>query len=261
MKLRLSSGNEYILDLGNSGHICIGDQLEVMIDNQHCVSDVKDITNKGTLYITVPASQSKPVPLRIGEEINVNYFSMRGLLTFVANVVSFRRADTLRLIEIIFTGEMIKHQNREFVRYQTQLDILIRELALPEQVNALSPEEVLRSLNKKSDGIAKRNPDGNECIGITLDLSAGGIQFLSPLAFKKDTLVECSVWLKTGEIFKVDALSTFCVDLSEEEIFQYGTYFFKVRANFIGLRENARRVLTKYIMEQEINDRYTQPNE
>lgn len=123
-------------------------------------SRVEDI-QKDIIILAAPIKKSFVVPLTINTEIQVNYFYQNAVYSFDTYILS-RESSPLPLLEVIKPSEVKRIQRRNFVRFDVKLPLKVGLLA--------------ENLN---------NPLAEICAK-TIDISGGGLSFISKDKFEKD---------------------------------------------------------------------------
>jgi c-di-GMP-binding flagellar brake protein YcgR len=127
------------------------------------VSQVLDDSDNGEILAAMPFQEGKVVPLSVGQKFHATFYSQSGLLR----------------CEVEVTGRYKKVQRREFFRLACNLPIEYRivsdvEMKLIEEGTSYDEESMKPEWKK----------------GVILDLSGGGIRFVSSYREEKDSFLQ-----------------------------------------------------------------------
>ena len=225
----------------------LGERLDVLIGEKKCISDVQEITAKGTLYVTMPTHHTLTIPVHPGELVQMIYYRAQGMYSFVGGVLRSFKEGNLQLLEVQFKSPISKYQRRDFVRFEADLTVRTAKLAEASALANKSVEEILRTAYDKAEALGASVALGDPVEGQTLDISGGGLRFVSPNSFEHNTLLHCTLWLKDQPL-KADA-----VVVRSDEDSESGSFVICVQ--FVGIEETDRRKIIKYIFSQQLKDR------
>lgn len=219
-------------------------------------SKVVDIIDEVTFKLTMPMNKTVTIPLEIGEETYMYFYTAYGILA-ARTVVSERFFEgSLALIVVKLVTELEKSQRRQFYRLQCSIKAGFHILT-EEEKNGLGEfigdsKAVREERSNYIDSIATSTNLWNECI--VIDLSGGGVKFLYERDIPKQELVILGVELKLGEDVKefyllVKVVSSFR-KLSDSALTKY-----EIRTKFVGLREIIRDTIVRFVFEEERRNR------
>lgn len=203
-------------------------------------SKIYDIIDDDKLKIAMPTEGTRLIPLEQNEKYEICMFTSQGLYRCKAVLTERYKEDNLYVAVMeLYTG-IQKYQRRQYYRLRCNLDLQYRVLTEEERkllLDAKTPEEFEHSLMNKG-----------QIRGITLDISGGGIRFVShspdmegeyllvefdlPIADKKKHFSIVSVQIETKKSQK------------KEDMYEH-------RIQFESISQREREDLIKYIFEEE----------
>lgn len=183
--------------------ISIGDKLELeKIETRLSVdpdkkpekynSQILDEAPNGRIYAAMPMRGGTVVPLSVGQRFKGTFYTNTGLQNCEVVVTGRYKKDGFFLVELEQTSALQKVQRREFYRYECRKPIKYRvidgeELEMIRSGNAFFPEEA---------GIVWKE-------AIMLDLSGGGIRFVSAHKEEKGSFVEVQFDIEHNEEIEI----------------------------------------------------------
>lgn len=135
-------------------------------------SRVLDESENDKILVAMPIQEGKVIPLSVGQEFFATFYSKSGLLRCQVVITRRFKKGELFLMEIEQKTNLQKVQRREYFRFDCRLPIKYRIL-----------EENERKLVERSESYEFDEADVEWKDGIMLDLSGGGIRYVS--AFKE----------------------------------------------------------------------------
>lgn len=168
--------------------IQVGDKLELKkiekrlyadTEDKIYVSQVLDESENGKILVSMPIQSGHVIPLGMDQEFIATFYTKTGLLSSKVVVTGRYKKGSLFLLEIKLLNALEKIQRREFYRLDCRIDLQYRlvdavEQQYIEEGKAYNPDELEIEWKK----------------GIMLDLSGGGIRFVSPSKEEKGALME-----------------------------------------------------------------------
>ena len=217
-------------------------------------SKVIDVIDEVTLKLMMPMNKTITVPLELGEESIMYFYTAKGILTG-RTVVSERFFEgSLAVMVVKLVTELEKSQRRQFYRLQCSLDAKFHIMTAEEKkgLNDFIGESRLVRENKSRyiDLVAGNTNDWDECV--VIDLSGGGVKYLSDKEIKKKENVILSVTLKSGEQTKEYFLLMNIIDSFRKSV---DSTKLEIRTKFLGLRESARDAIVRFVFEEERRNR------
>lgn len=208
------------------------------------VSQVLDEGTGDSLYVAMPIHEGKIIPLSVGQELNATFFSKSGLLQSKAVVIGRFKKGSLFLMEIQLLTDLKKIQRREFFRFPCRI---------PLEYRVVSDEEKRQiELNNEYE-LDEANLEWKN--GIMLDLSGGGIRFVSTFSEQKGKILEVRFEITIGE--EKDIMYSFAKLLRTERNPNKNTLFDN-RVEFWNLRRDEREKIIRFIFDEQRRNRSKQ---
>lgn len=197
-------------------------------------SKIYDVTDEERIEILMPIEQSKLILLPVGGEYKVVFFTKQGLYQCCTRVVERYKNNKLYLLSLEITSSMKKYQRREYYRFNCVIPLKNRPLTEEERANMKADTKVA----------------GSE--GSIVDISGGGLRFISEENYEKEDLVFCQFFLKIkGSNKRYDTigkvLGTSAIENQPEKR--------EVRACFEHMSDRSREEIIQFIFEEERRQR------
>ena len=195
--------------------IAIGDKLELQkietrlsinpdIASRTYVSRVLDESENGEYLVSMPLKEGKVVPFSVGQELYATFYSNAGLYRCQMQVTNRYKQGQFFTMELTQKTVLNRVQRREYFRFHYNRPMKYRILS-EEERNQIEQDAVYdwdeASLEWKS--------------GVMIDLSGGGIQFVSDTKEKQETHLQ--VCFEIGENGKTKHIYAFAILLRSEK--------------------------------------------
>lgn len=170
--------------------IAIGDKLELQkietrlsvnpeVASQTYTSQVLDESESGEYLVSMPVKEGKVIPLSVGQELYATFYSKSGLYRCQVEVTNRYKQGQFFIMEITQKTTLNKIQRREYYRFHYNRPIKYRILNDAEQKLI------------EQDAVYDENVNSKEWkAGVMIDLSGGGIQFVSDTKEKQDSYLQ-----------------------------------------------------------------------
>jgi len=221
--------------------IKVNQQIEISIYNEEgniYKSLVQGVGDR-TFSIQTPTKMGRTLFLRRGDNVKVSYFDQEGRYFFDSVIVGRSREDNVPLYRLQIPDQMQRVQKRNFVRVD-----IITEIKYQKLVAEKNGGDIIE------DGPVRR--------ASTLDLSGGGIKFISKEKLQKHSLVSIEIkvsdWSKKEKCIKALAK---VLRVAQSEI-QRGEWI--VGASFEQINERDRDMLISYIFRKDLKRRQLVPD-
>lgn len=183
--------------------ITIGDKLDLeQIENRLSVnpnkvlkvyaSQVLDESENGDLLVSMPVQEGKLIPLNVGQEFFATFYTKSGLLRCQVVVTGRYKKGSLFLLEIEQLTALQKVQRREYFRLNCHMPVRYRIISDYEQ------KLINEGMAYNADELELEWKDGT-----MLDLSGGGIRFVSDSRLTKNAFVQVRFDISIGEEVEV----------------------------------------------------------
>lgn len=231
-----------------SNFLTEGDKVEIQPLEQkikgekskYYISSLQEVLSNDTVEILMPMEQNKPVLLSLGAKYELVFYNKTGLYQCVAKVIDRYRDNKLVLIRLEFETNLRKYQRREYYRYSCAFEMQVRNL----------DEEEEKSVTNN------QRPEFKEDLltipAVIVDISGGGLRFMSSETFAVGSLIYCTFKLKISERIKElevvgEILSSGRLD-NRPELCEH-------RVQFRNIEARAREDIIKFIFEEERKSR------
>lgn len=199
---------------------------------------IYEVNQENIVTMYMPMEQGKIRLLELNSIYKFIFYTSRGLFACKGKVIQRSKKDGHFLICVAIVGEMVKHQRREFYRMDCLLDIncvTINAEEAEEIVGKVDPDIVFVSNKEKSFK------------AIALDISGGGIRFISEKSFDKNDYIMVDINLSSDEENNFKCFSQ--VVASERQ--KNNPINFETRIKFIIENPKDRERIIHYIFEVE----------
>lgn len=224
-----------------------GDKLElVIVDHMPGASEemtkrvytskVNDILSEDQLEILMPMEKTKLILLPVDTEYDMSIYTSNGLYQCFVRVVDRYKSDNMYLLVVELTSNLRKNQRREYYRFSCALEMCSRNLEA-EEIQAIenkSPYELVPGLPLKRS--------------VIVDISGGGLRFVSNQKYEPDSLIYCSYHLIVDGVRKLYEVVGKVLGSKEIEN-RKGVY--EHRVQYINISEGVREQIIKYIFQEE----------
>lgn len=208
-------------------------------DKKTYVSQIYEIISDDSFQILIPIEKAKLILLPMDKEYDVYFYTATGLYHCTARILDRSKENNIYLLNMEVTGSLSKFQRREFYRFNCAIEMGIRKLE----------EDEKQSLDNKN---LKLRSDLPYQKGMIVDISGGGIRFVSEKLYEADSMVLCDFMIPVNEKtkqFKVAGL-VLQIKIIEE---RQGLY--EHRIQYIGMGRDEREEVIKFIFEEERKNR------
>ena len=208
----------------------IGEKIDVVVQSilagtsNVYYSMVQDIPADEELLITVPMSGSRPVALRKGQNVKINFYRDRGQFYFYAEVIERFKSGTMRLIRLKQTSQIFRLQRRDYFRLKANIPVLYRII--------------------KHDNAG--DEDAETYKGLIADISGGGIGLLTDEKLKLGTRIETAVSVQDELDVIVQGIVVRIAGASESLNTEYK---YHAGIQFDKMDEDVRHEIIQYVIE------------
>ena len=203
-------------------------------------SRVLQILSEDTLEISMPMEQTRLILLPVDSEYDMIFFEENSLYQCFARIIDRYKSNNVYVLVMELTSNLRKYQRREYYRFSCALDMCARNLE-EEEIQALeknSPYELQPGLPLKHS--------------VIVDISGGGLRFVSTQLYEPGSLILCSYHLvKDGEQKKYEVVGKVLAVRELEK--RKGT--FEHRVQYYNLDVNTREEIIRFIFEEERKSR------
>ncbi len=152
-----------------------GDKIDITYLHQNngkvYKSSVFDFLEDSVIEIGMPTEGGKMVLFQIGFECSLFFYTQRGMYICDGKVLDRYKKDGFYMMSVKITSEPKKYQRRDYYRVETAVDFFYYRIS--DEVAALETTEDL------FEEIADPKYISEKRLALTMDISGGGIKFLS----------------------------------------------------------------------------------
>lgn len=198
-------------------------------------SKVYDIISDDELKLEMPMEKGRLILLPVGEEYDICFYTSSGLYQCTAVVRERYKSNNVFVLNMELTGSLRKFQRREYYRLNCVLDMKC----------TCVEEDKIEDLHKSVEFIE------NELTlqdGTIVDISGGGVRFLSSQQYDKGTLI-LFVFELDLQGRRVPYRLVGKILMSEELETRRGQ--FENRVQFLNMAADDREGIIRYIFEEE----------
>ncbi len=196
---------------------------------------VFDISSDDELKLNMPMDGGKLVLLSVGTEYELCFYTENGLFQCVAVVRERYKSNNVFVVAMELTQGLRKYQRREYYRLNCVLDMKCTEI---------DEDDVQRFSNR----VEFLETDFTMQDGIIVDISGGGIRFLSRNRYETDMSIFFSFGLVVGGR-DTDFMAVGRILVSEPLENRPGEYVNRVQ--FVNMGADDRESIIRYIFEEE----------
>lgn len=230
-----------------SKYVELGDKLELVLvegipgKNKESTkrvysSKINDIISEDRLEILMPMEKTKLVLLPVDAEYDMSIYSRNGLYQCFVRVVDRYKSDNMYLLVVELTSNLRRNQRREFYRFSCALEMCSRSLET-EEIEAIEHDEMFNLV----PGLPLKR-------SVIVDISGGGLRFISEQKYEEGSLIYCSYHLLVNGTRKLYELVSKVLEVKPVEN-RKGV--FEHRVQYINISEGVREQIIRYIFQEE----------
>ena len=213
--------------------------LATSSEKKNYTTKVYDILSDERIEILMPMEKTKLILLPLDGEYELFFYAKDGLYTCFARVIDRYKSNNVYIVLCELTTTLRKHQRRDYYRYSCVLDLLFRPLE----------EKEVTYLEKNQKYFEENLP---LLKGIIVDISGGGIRFISKEKYEKDTYIYLSYIILINGREKQYDLAGKILAVNELEN-RKDEYEYRIR--YIDIMKNEQEEIIRYIFEEERKNR------
>ncbi|MCM1025675.1 MAG: flagellar brake protein [Roseburia sp.] len=201
---------------------------------------VHSILSEDTLEIVMPMEKSKLILLPVDAEYDFVFYTDNGLYQCFAQITDRYKSNNVYIIVAELTSNLRKHQRREYYRFSCAIEMNSRNL---------SNNEVKALENNSNYGLTPGLPLKQSVI---VDISGGGLRFLSSQKYEPEQLLYINYHLLRGEEQKKFEVIGKVISVRELEN-RHGVW--EHRVQYYNMDLDTREEIIQYIFEEERKSR------
>lgn len=203
-------------------------------------SQVYQILSEDSLEITMPMEQTKLILLPVDGEFDLVFYGKGNLYQCFARIIDRYKSNNVYILAVELTSNLRRYQRREYYRFSCALEMCARTLE----------EEEMQAIEKKMPYVLQPNLPIKR--SVIVDISGGGLRFLSTQRYEPGSLIYCSYYLlKDGELKKYEVVGKVLAVREMEN--RAGVY--EHRVQYYNLDVNTREEIIQFIFEEERKNR------
>lgn len=231
----IAAGDKIELQAVDKGRGSVGE-----ISQKIYYSKVHDILSEDSLEIVMPMEQTKLILLPVDSEYDMVFYGASGLYQCFARIIDRYKSNNVYILVVELTSNLRRYQRREYYRFSCALEMCARNL-VEEEVQAIE--------NKVPYTLQPGLPLKRSVI---VDISGGGLRFMSNQRYEPESLLYCSYHLIVGgERKRYEIIGKV---LSVKEL-QNKPGTFEHRVQYYNVDVETREAIIKYIFEEERRSR------
>lgn len=203
-------------------------------------SQVYDILTEDRMEITMPMEQTKLILLPVDGEYDAVFYVKGSLYQCFLRIIDRYKSNNVYILVVEMTSNLRKYQRREYYRFSCALEMCARPL-MEEEIKAVEEKEP----NFLTPGLPLKR-------SVIVDISGGGLRFMSNQRYEPDSLIYCTYHLLIGGKTKEYEIIGKILSAKELEN-RKGT--FEHRVQYVNLDVDDREEIIKYIFEEERKNR------
>ncbi len=203
-------------------------------------SRVITILSEDSLEISMPMEQTKLILLPVDGEYDLVFYTEGALYQCFARIIDRYKSNNVYILVVELTSNLRKYQRREYYRFSCVLEMNARTLQ-EEEIQAI---EERAPLELQPNLPIKRS--------VIVDISGGGLRFISSQRYEPDSLIYCGYQLlKDGKRKQYEVVGKVLAVKELEN--KPGT--FEHRVQYYNLDVRTREEIIKFIFEEERRSR------
>lgn len=203
-------------------------------------SSVHEILSEDSMEIIMPMEQTKLILLPVDSEYDMVIYGATGLYQCFVRIIDRYKSNNVYILVVELTSNLRKYQRREYYRFSCALEMCARNLE-KEEVAALE-EKVPYILQP---GLPLKR-------SVIVDISGGGLRFISEQKYDTDSLILCSYYLLTNGTKKLYEVVGKVLAVRKLDN-RPDTY--EHRVQYYNLDVDTREMIIKFIFEEERKER------
>ncbi|MDD6156259.1 MAG: flagellar brake protein [Lachnospiraceae bacterium] len=235
-----------ITNLGDKIDIQLVQQLEQLKSGQLSEpirtykSSLFDYLNDKEIEIAMPTENGRMVLFQVGLRCRMLFYTKKGLYTCFATVQKRYKKDNFFMLQMLVVSDPVKFQRREFFRVESMIDMKYIRVprAFAEYPTTESVFEHIQELGYVE----------NQRKGITLDISGGGIRFVSDERMEPESFILIIIRLTNDKIDQTFYLVTEMIDSIPSPKVS-GKFISRGKFLFKDLKD--REGIVRYVFEEE----------
>lgn len=200
---------------------------------------ITDVRGDGKLELAMPMEKTKLILLQVDQEFETVFFTTGGMYRANLKILDRSKVDNQYLLLAECITVLSRFQRRDFYRFPCVIEAKVKKITAS-QAHAINQN--LSFLVPMADAIR----------GVIVDISGGGLRFISKSPFERDSLIQIQFELRSRD-FSEEYILVGKVVMSGELPNRENE--FENRIKFIDLDNTVREEIIKFIFEEERKNR------
>ncbi len=208
--------------------------------NKVYISKVFDIISDERISILMPMEKTKLILLPVDGEYDLCFYTTHGLYQCFARVTDRYKDSNVFVLTLDLTSNLRKYQRRQYYRFSCALNMESRPLE-EEEVSAAEREHKLLE-----PGLPLKR-------SIIVDISGGGLRFVSDYRYEENSMILCRYNLIIGDRDKEYDLIAQVLNVHELD---NRPGVFEHRVQYVNMDVDDREEIIRYIFDEERKSRH-----
>ncbi len=221
-----------------------GERLELEHGGLRYISTVAALEPEGTVLVSVPLLRRSCLSLQPGETVSAFYFRSTGIFSFLARMAGVIREGEEERFRLELRSPISKHQRRDFIRFEAVMPVTVRILSREAELIPVDGSDPPR-FTVSPPGPGEPEPVEEPCH--SLDLSGGGLRFLTSARIPEGAVLECRLPLAEE--------TTVWGYVSGVEEPPGSEPRYVVRLRFVDVTDRQRQNILRHIYQEQIRQR------
>lgn len=199
------------------------------------ISQVQSLLSEERMEIVMPMEGTKIVLLPVDAVFDMYLITFSGLYQCFIKIIDRYKSNNVYILVVELTSNLRKHQRREYYRFSCALEMKSRELS----------EDEIKVVDTKEAYLTPGLPLKQSVI---VDISGGGLRFLSNHRYEKDSLIYINYQLMIRDKLKTYNIIGKVLSTRPSEN-RKGVY--EHRVQYVNMGTDDREEIIRYIFEEE----------
>lgn len=206
------------------------------------ITKLYEIVTEDTMEVLMPMEQGKLILLSVDQEFDAIFYGQNSLYQCGVRISDRYKSNNVYILLLEITSNLRKYQRREYYRFSCVLEMNSRNLD-EEEIKALEEKEMVIPAPGQTKPLKN---------SIIVDISGGGIRFISSEKYEIDSFIYCCYVLLINGVKKKYEVIGRVLAVKEMEN-RKGTY--EHRVQYYKMNSKVREEIIKYIFEEERKSR------
>ncbi len=150
------------------------------------VSQILDVDDAGNIVAAMPISEGHIVPVEIGSVFQAYFYTSKGIFRSRCRITERGKERNIYIMTIEILDDLVRYQRREFYRLACLIDATVIPLNVTEVLTYSRDFEMPEPLAGEPEAC------------VIVDISGGGVRFISSKSYEKNSYVYLKFETQTG---------------------------------------------------------------